>query len=114
MKKQYLTVLSTLICVLGLGLGARAQEEGTVVAKVPYDFVVGGRVLPAGSYRVSRVDFPLDRESWRSAATKHAQPWSWSRLFSMTFKPGMHSLTLRISGISIFSVPLRHRSGHTP
>ncbi len=58
MKKQYLTVLSTLICVLGLGLGARAQEEGTVVAKVPYDFVVGGRVLPAGSYRVSRVDFP--------------------------------------------------------
>jgi hypothetical protein len=56
MKKQYLTVLFTLICVLGLGLGARAQEEDTVVAKVPYDFVVGGQVLPAGTYRVSRVD----------------------------------------------------------
>jgi hypothetical protein len=49
MKKQYLTVLFTLICVLGLGLGARAQEEDTVVAKVPFDFVVGGQVLPAGS-----------------------------------------------------------------
>ena len=62
MKKQYLTVLSTLICVLGLGLGTRAQEEGTVVAKVPYDFVVGGHVLPAGEYRVRRVDATGHRE----------------------------------------------------
>ena len=56
MKKQYLTVLFTLICVLGLGLGARAQEEDTLVTKVPFDFVVGGKVLPAGTYRASRVD----------------------------------------------------------
>ena len=56
MKKQYLTVLLTLICVLGLGVRARAQNEDTVVAKVPYDFVVGGQILPAGTYRVSRVD----------------------------------------------------------
>lgn len=55
MKKQYLTVLFTLICVLGLGLGAHAQEEDTVVTKVPFDFVAGGKVLPAGTYRVSRV-----------------------------------------------------------
>jgi hypothetical protein len=59
MKKQYVAVLFTLICVLGLELGARAQELGdTVVAKVPHDFVVGGRVLPAGTYRVSRVHLP--------------------------------------------------------
>ena len=57
MKKQYLTVLFTLISVLGLGLCARAQErEDTVIAKVPYDFVVRGQVLPAGTYRVSRID----------------------------------------------------------
>lgn len=56
MKKQYLTVLFTLICVLGLGLGARAQEEDTVVTKLPFDFVAGGKVLPAGTYRVNRVD----------------------------------------------------------
>ena len=56
MKKQYLTVLFTLICVLGLGLGAQAQEEDTVLAKIPYDFVVAGQVLPAGTYRVSRID----------------------------------------------------------
>ena len=55
MKKQYLTVLFTLICVLGLALGARAQEEDTVVTKVPFDFVAGGKVLPAGKYMVNRV-----------------------------------------------------------
>jgi hypothetical protein len=49
MKKQYLAVLFTLICVFGMGLSARAQEQDT-------DFVAGGKVLPAGSYRVSRVD----------------------------------------------------------
>jgi hypothetical protein len=56
MKKQYLTVLLALICVLGFGVSARAQEEDTVVTKVPFDFVAGGKVLPAGTYRVSRVD----------------------------------------------------------
>lgn len=56
MKKQYFAVLSTLICVLGFGLGARAQEADSVLAKVPYDFVVRGQVLPAGTYRVSRID----------------------------------------------------------
>jgi hypothetical protein len=56
MKKQYFTVLFALICVLGLELGARAQDGDTVVANVPYDFVAGGEVLPAGTYRVSRVD----------------------------------------------------------
>lgn len=55
MKKQYLTVLFTLISVLGLGLGAGAQEQDTVLGKVPYDFVVSGQVLPAGTYRISRI-----------------------------------------------------------
>jgi len=56
MKKSYVTVLFTLICVLALGVGARAQEEGLVVAKIPYDFVAGGQVLPGGTYWVSRVE----------------------------------------------------------
>ena len=67
MKKQYLTILFTLICVLGLGLRARAQEEDTVVTKVPFDFVVGDKVLPAGTYRASRVD----PGSWIANAADH-------------------------------------------
>jgi hypothetical protein len=55
MKKQYLAVLFTLICLFGLGLSARAQEQDTVVTNVPFDFVAGGKVLPAGNYRLQRV-----------------------------------------------------------
>jgi hypothetical protein len=62
MTKQWLAVLFTLICVLGFGLRAHAQEQDTVVAKVPYDFVVGGQILPAGMYRVSRVTSTGSRE----------------------------------------------------
>jgi hypothetical protein len=58
MKKQYLAVVFTLICVLGLGLGASAQQDGTIVVTVPFDFLVSGNVLPAGTYTVGRVDFP--------------------------------------------------------
>jgi hypothetical protein len=71
MKKQYLTVLFTLICVLGLGLGARAQEEDTVVAKVSFDFVIGGKVLPPGTYRVSRVNTNGSRELEISSYDAH-------------------------------------------
>jgi len=55
MKKQYSTVLLTLVCICGLALGTHAQNEDAVVTKVPHDFVVGNLVLPAGTYRVSRV-----------------------------------------------------------
>ena len=55
MKKQYVTVLFALICVLALGLSAQAQDGDSVLVKVPYDFVAGNAVLPAGTYKVSRV-----------------------------------------------------------
>jgi len=46
-KKQLSTVLFALISLLGLGVGARAQNQEIVIAKVSYDFVVHGAVLPA-------------------------------------------------------------------
>ncbi len=62
MKKQYLTVLFALTCFAGLGPGASAQDEGTVVATVSHDFVAGGRILPDGTYRISRVDHVGDSQ----------------------------------------------------
>src|SRR5689334_3451038 len=45
------------IATAALGLGsvtvARAQEE--VVAKVPFDFIVNGKQMPAGDYQVSQI-----------------------------------------------------------
>jgi hypothetical protein len=61
MKKQYLTVLLALICLFGLSAGAQAQEEGRVVAKISYEFVAGGKTLPAGTYAITRISSDRER-----------------------------------------------------
>jgi hypothetical protein len=54
MKKRYASILLTLICVLGLGVAAKAQYRGEVVVTIPFEFVASGKTLPAGTYTVSR------------------------------------------------------------
>ena len=61
MKKQYSTVLLALIGIFALNTGARAQNESKVVAKVPYEFVAGGKTFSAGTYTVSRVSTGTQR-----------------------------------------------------
>ena len=53
MKKQYSIVLLALIGLFGLSAGAQAQGEGNVVTKIPYEFVAGGKTLPAGTYVIA-------------------------------------------------------------
>ncbi|MGA2457068.1 MAG: hypothetical protein ABSF85_05840 [Terriglobales bacterium] len=55
MKKSYLTVVLTLTCLLGLGISACAQNASNIVVNVPFEFVAGGKTLPAGTYSVGRV-----------------------------------------------------------
>jgi hypothetical protein len=61
MKKQYFTVLLALSGFFGLGAGAQAQERGRVVAKIPHEFVAGGKTLPAGTYTVTRISSYKER-----------------------------------------------------
>jgi hypothetical protein len=62
MKKSYLTAVLMLTCLLGVGVSARAQDADAVVASVPFEFVAGGATLPAGEYRVSRVNPGVNQE----------------------------------------------------
>ena len=62
MKKSYLTAVVMLTCLLGVGVSARAQDADAVVVSVPFEFVAGGATLPAGEYRVSRVNPGVNRE----------------------------------------------------
>jgi len=55
MKTSYFSVVLTLICVLGLGISANAKDVGEVVVNVPFEFVAGAKILPAGTYSISRV-----------------------------------------------------------
>jgi hypothetical protein len=62
MFKKYLSfAVLTLTCLFGSSLTARAQDSRSILVNVPFEFVAGPTVLPAGRYSVERVF--LDSES---------------------------------------------------
>lgn len=62
MKRSYFAALLTLACVLGIGIKAHAQDVDRIVVTVPFEFVAGGAMLPAGEYKIGRVYPGLNRE----------------------------------------------------
>jgi len=62
MKKAYLLAVLSLAFVLGIGIRAHAQDVDSVIVTVPFEFVAGGATLPAGEYRVGRVEPGANRE----------------------------------------------------
>jgi hypothetical protein len=57
MKKQISVTLFALVTMLALAASASAQTAQRVVVNVPFDFVAGGKLLPAGHYTVRRLSF---------------------------------------------------------
>jgi hypothetical protein len=61
MRKQYLRILIALVGAAGLAKAAKGQVADQIVVNVPHEFVVAGKTLPAGTYRVNRVPNPVGR-----------------------------------------------------
>src|ERR1700740_2917294 len=55
MKKLCLRIAVALVSFVGLGITAKAQVVDQIVVTIPFEFVVAGKTLPAGTYRVNRV-----------------------------------------------------------
>lgn len=55
MRKLYLRILIALIGFVGLGMSAKGQVLDQIMVNIPYEFVIAGKTLPAGTYRVNRV-----------------------------------------------------------
>ena len=55
MKYQLGNALLISASLCGLVVGARAETHREVIVTIPYEFVAGGRTLPAGTYTVSRL-----------------------------------------------------------
>ena len=55
MKRRFMRVLVAIIGVAALGVTAKAETVDYVVVTVPFQFVVNGQTLPAGTYRVKRL-----------------------------------------------------------
>lgn len=62
MKKSYSMAVLMLMCLLSVGVSAHGQDAGAIVVSVPFEFVAGGATLPAGQYRVNRVNPGVNRE----------------------------------------------------
>ena len=55
MKTIYVRFFSAFFALAALAVATWAQAADQVVVNVPYEFVVAGKTLPAGTYRVNRV-----------------------------------------------------------
>jgi hypothetical protein len=55
MRSQFLRILIAFFSLAGSGMAARAEVRDQIVVTIPCEFVVGGKTLPAGTYKVNRV-----------------------------------------------------------
>jgi len=53
--KKYAKTIVAIAFLLVLGGAVKAEAQDTIVVKVPFQFVVGGKTLPAGTYTVHRL-----------------------------------------------------------
>jgi hypothetical protein len=55
MRKHCVRILSAFFVLAAAALTVKGQAADQIVVKIPYEFVVAGKTLPAGTYRVNRV-----------------------------------------------------------
>ena len=58
MKKQAYTMIALLVLVGSMAVAAQAQTSGRtqLIAKIPFQFNVGNKALPAGEYSVRQIN----------------------------------------------------------
>ena len=62
MKKYRVRILSAFFGLAALAITAKGQAVDQLVVNIPYEFVVAGKTLPAGAYRVSRINDKDERQ----------------------------------------------------
>src|SRR5277367_1967197 len=74
MKKYFAGILTAVFSMAAFAMAAKAQAVTTdqLLVTVPYEFVVGGKTLPAGTYRVNRLSFTNEGELLLSNTENHA------------------------------------------
>jgi hypothetical protein len=55
MKMLHLRILVALVGFTALGITAKAQTIDQIAVTIPFEFVAAGKILPAGTYRVTRI-----------------------------------------------------------
>jgi hypothetical protein len=72
MKKHGVRILSAFFGLAALAVASKGQTPDEIVVKIPYEFVAGGKTLPAGTYKVNRVSENNQRALTISSFENHA------------------------------------------
>ena len=62
MMKNYIRFATAFFGLAILATAARGQASDQLIVNIPYEFVVAGKTLPAGTYRVNRVSVSDQKE----------------------------------------------------
>ena len=116
MKKHFLKIMVPLFAFTALALTAKAQVSDQLNVNVPYEFVVGGKTMPAGTYRVSRISTSTEGELFLSSFENHtgvlvvAGEWADARTDAagLIFEQvnGQHFLSKIETAEHVFTVPV--------
>jgi hypothetical protein len=116
MKKYFVGILSAVFGMAAFAVAAKAGTSDQLLVKVPYEFVVGGKTLPAGTYRVSRVSFTNEGELVLTNLDKpagvllSASEWKDARDYEPNLKfeqiAGQHFLSTIQTAEHVFTIPV--------
>jgi hypothetical protein len=78
MKKYCVRILSAFFGLAALAITAKGQPADQLAVNIPYEFVVAGKTLPAGPYRINRISVNNERalviSSFENRAAVVVQP----------------------------------------
>jgi len=98
MKKHCVRILSAFFGLAALAFTAKGQAADQLVVNIPYEFVVAGKTLPAGTYRVNRVNDNDEKTLAISSRESHAAVLVLSSEIALTTGAEQPSLTFQQVG----------------
>lgn len=114
MKKYFLRMIVPLFAFTALAFTAKAQESDQLNVNVPHEFVVGGKTMPAGTYRIGRINTSTESElfltSFENRTGVLVVPSEWvdarTGAASLTFEliNGQHFLTKIETAQHVFTI----------
>jgi len=116
MKAHFLKILLPVFAFAALALSAKAQVADQLNVNVPYDFVVGGKTMPAGAYHLRRGSDSSTGQLVLTSFENHTgvlvipSDWADARTdaASLTFEQinGQHFLSKIETAEHVFTIPV--------
>jgi len=116
MKKYFAGVFAAVFSMAAFAMATPAATSDQLLVNVPYDFVVGSKTLPAGTYRVNRISTATQGELQISNIENHAgallsaSEWEDARAYKPELKfqeiDGQHFLSAIQTAEHVFAIPV--------